>query len=38
MPAEPRLIDAPEILWRVERATTPLRFSAGLSARGFPAL
>ena len=28
MPAEPRLVDAPEILWRLERATTPLlRFS-----------
>lgn len=27
MPAEPRLFDAPEVLWRVERATTALRFS-----------
>ena len=27
MPAEPCLVDAPEILWRLERATTPLRFS-----------
>lgn len=27
MPAEPRLVDAPGNLWRVERATTALRFS-----------
>jgi len=27
MPAEPRLVDAPSSLWRVERATTALRFS-----------
>ncbi|GGD76804.1 RES family NAD+ phosphorylase [Microbacterium murale] len=27
MPAEPRLVDAPDALWRVERATTALRFS-----------
>ncbi|MFT4136695.1 RES family NAD+ phosphorylase [Microbacterium sp.] len=27
MPAEPRQVEAPERLWRVERATTALRFS-----------
>lgn len=27
MLAEPRLVEAPEVLWRVERATTTLRFS-----------
>lgn len=28
MPAEPRLVEAPEVLWRVERATAALRFSS----------
>lgn len=27
MPADPRLVEAPDTLWRVERATTVLRFS-----------